>query len=691
MAISWISKKHLYPNEPLGFVVMFLVFSIANWFSSFVYLRAEHLIAIRVHLGIALAMCLLYGNGSLFYVLIAEFTSSVIIKCVYFANPYWTSMLTSADIVVTILVIYVAINRFVGPKIDFRNWRELLAFLVISAAVCIVTGILFGLEHWTPSGSSFLASWMVWTLSNVLACIVITPASAIAYQLDYRAAFKRRYQLAAFLIGLFSVLALTFRSALFPLFGLITLTILLVSLVFEIEIVAACLLLIDAIYTTAIVIGHGPPLFVPLTTGWQLLYFQVSFGVVALVSLPAAAAISERRKLLKESEGALAKEARTNLQLRESEGRYRLLAENASDIIAQFDNDGKIVYASPSSERILGYGIDEIVGKDCMWIVQEEDKGWLQNDTQAFIRGEIIHRPGPTQYRVRHKNGKIVWLENNSTVLRDASGGPKGWISCLRDITEKKEYEATLSNLNTELTHVARVSALGQMSAAIAHELNQPLMAIANYANAARRYLEAKTDMSAADASAREAIDKAAGQSIRAGEIIRGLRDFIEKRPHEIKPENLNDVLREAMTITLLGNLVVCTEIVDRIDRGAIPVHIDRVQIQQVIHNLLRNAVEAMDGTESKKILISTGLAGDGFAYLEVQDTGPGIPHDQLPGLFKSFNSTKEGGMGMGLSISKTIIEAHNGTIEFNNCSPSGACFRVRIPLAADAAYKVAS
>ena len=686
MAFSDVFWKRLQPDAPLSFAVLFAVFLLTNWLSTIVYIRTGQLLTIRPHLGIALAICLFCGNRSLWSVLICEFSAALIIKRALFSQPFLTDILTSANVVGTVLAIYLATNLFIKPKVDFRDWRHLITVIAISGAVSTATGILFGFEFARPSQQLFQTNWLAWTASTVLACAIVTPTITLALTANPALLRTRKLQILASLTGILATTAITFIPSKFPTVGLILMALVLVALIVEIEIVALCLLLIQIAFTAATLAGYTPSVLMPLAMGQRLFFAETAFAIITALVLPTAAAISERRKLLQEYKDSLAREAQTNLLLRTSEERYRLLAENASDIIAQSDRDGNIVYASPSGERILGYSMDEVIGKHSMQFVLDEDRDWLQKVTAEYLLDNKGRPPKTVQYRVRHKNGQTVWLENHPSLLRDANGAPQGWISCMRDITEKKKHEAELAELSIEFTHVARMSAIGQMSAAIAHEINQPLMAIANYANAARRYLDAKNDSDDAVANAREAIGKAAGQSIRAGAIVRGLRDFLEKRPREVKPQNLNDVLREAMNMSLLGDLVSSTQIVERMDPQAIPVQVDRVQMQQVIHNLLRNAVEAVEGAVSQKIIISTGISDDGFAYLEVQDSGPGIPDDQLPDLFQSFKTTKEDGMGMGLSISKTIVDAHGGTIELKTGSLAGACFRVRIPLVRDAA-----
>jgi two-component system sensor kinase FixL len=237
-----------------------------------------------------------------------------------------------------------------------------------------------------------------------------------------------------------------------------------------------------------------------------------------------------------------------------------------------------------------------------------------------------------------------------------------------------------LESLQQELMHVGRLNDLSQMGSTIAHELNQPLTAITNYLHATRRMVEASgstdTDRLAA------ALDKAAAQALRVGAIIERLRRFVEKREAPYAYRNVNDVVAEASQLALVGASRSGVTLRAEFIPETVTAFIDKIQIQQVVVNLMRNAVDAMAQSHEKILSIATRRDG-AFVTVTVTDTGPGLSHDIVDQLFKPFVTTKDQGMGLGLSICRQIIEAHAGQIGIEKSDAGGARFFFTLPLAA--------
>jgi two-component system sensor kinase FixL len=244
----------------------------------------------------------------------------------------------------------------------------------------------------------------------------------------------------------------------------------------------------------------------------------------------------------------------------------------------------------------------------------------------------------------------------------------------IRDLTERQRTEARLQELQTELVHISRLTAMGEMASALAHELNQPLSAIANYLKGAKRLLEGRGDDESKMISG--AMDKAADQSLRAGQIIRRLRDFVARGESERRVESINKLVEEANALALVGAKEHGVRLRLQIDPAHDLILADKVQIQQVLLNLLRNAIEAVTQSERRELLVSTRPSADGMVEVSVADTGPGISPDVAPQLFQPFVTTKPQGMGVGLSISRTIIESHGGQIWTEPNPGGGAIFK---------------
>jgi two-component system sensor kinase FixL len=363
--------------------------------------------------------------------------------------------------------------------------------------------------------------------------------------------------------------------------------------------------------------------------------------------------------------------------LRESEKQYRLLHETQRDGFVRIAMDGRILESNEILRQMLGYSAEEIGALTYLDLTPER---WhaFQAD---IVRKQIIQRGYSDVYEKEYqrKDGSTIPVELRTILSRDSAGNPESMWAIVRDITERKANEARLQALKDELIHVGRVSELSQVSAGIAHELNQPLAAMLNYSTAAKRMIE-KADRGSIE-SAQKAIEKAGEQAQRAGEIIRRMRDFVEKHDTNRKPTMINAIVEEAVALGLIGaksdGIVTHLNLSDDLP----PVLADRVQIQQVVVNLLRNAIDAMANSATRELTVSTKVHNASVEVV-VTDTGSGIPASVMDRLFQPFVTTKTGGMGIGLAISRSIIEAHGGDIAVEPQPTGGTVFRFSLPAA---------
>jgi two-component system sensor kinase FixL len=263
------------------------------------------------------------------------------------------------------------------------------------------------------------------------------------------------------------------------------------------------------------------------------------------------------------------------------------------------------------------------------------------------------------------------------------SEGRTYFTGFIRDLTEREESAARLQEIQGELARLARLNELGEMASTLAHELNQPLSAIANYAQGCTRLLREMDD--AVAVRMREALEEMARQSLRAGQIIRHLREFVTKGNTEKAPESIHSVIEEAGALALVGSRERGVRTVFEFAPGAQIVLVDRIQIQQVLTNLMRNAMEAMRDSARRELIVRTERVGPGEIAVVVEDTGSGISEEIAGQLFRPFVTTKPGGMGVGLSISKRIIEAHGGDMSVSRNEAGGATFRFTLPTTAEA------
>jgi two-component system, LuxR family, sensor kinase FixL len=343
------------------------------------------------------------------------------------------------------------------------------------------------------------------------------------------------------------------------------------------------------------------------------------------------------------------------------------------DAMIVIDERGSIQSFSAAAERLFGYSAAEAIGKNIKLLMpspyREQHDGYIGRYLQTGERRII----GIGRVVVgERKDGSTFPMELAVGEMR--SGSQRFFTGFIRDLTERQQTEARLQELQSELVHISRLTAMGEMASTLAHELNQPLSAIANYLKGSKRLLESSADERST--MVRDAMEKAGEQALRAGQIIRRLRDFVARGESERRVESAKKLVEEASALALVGAKDQGVRVRFVFDPTVDLVLADKVQIQQVLLNLIRNAIEAMEASAKRELIVTTGAADAGMVTIGVSDTGTGIDSEMASQLFQPFVTTKRHGMGVGLSISRTIIEAHGGRIWAEGNPDGGTIFR---------------
>jgi len=371
------------------------------------------------------------------------------------------------------------------------------------------------------------------------------------------------------------------------------------------------------------------------------------------------------------------------VELQRREARVRRLIDANVVGIFIWGPDGWIVDANEAFLQITGYSRDDLVSKRLSWTELTPAETRIVNQRRlAELKATRVIHPYETEY-VQRNSGRVPVLVGMAMF----EGAPKEGVAFVLDLTDSKKAELALREseqrhreVELELAHANRVSAIGQLSLSIAHEVSQPITSTAVSAESALRWLSAEPPNLA---KAKEGLERIAKDVKRAQAIVDRIRSFIKKAPPRRDALAVNEAILEVVALTRHEAAKSRVSIETHLTEGMPPVQGDRVQLQQVVLNLIINAVEAMSGSNegARQLLINTDKADQKEICIVVQDSGPGIPPESIDRVFAPFYTTKSLGLGLGLSICRSIIEAHGGRLWATAAEPRGAVFAFTLPV----------
>ena len=359
------------------------------------------------------------------------------------------------------------------------------------------------------------------------------------------------------------------------------------------------------------------------------------------------------------------------------EEKLRRVIDSALDGMIVIDSHGTVLLYNAACERLFGYSAEEVLGNNVRLLMTRSDRKNHDTYIQNYLRTGTARIIGiGRDVTGRRKDGSTVPIRLAVGELRD-DDDTLLFIGTLHDLTEALRARERIEELQSELMQVARASAVGEMGTALAHELTQPLSAVAGFVESSAALLE--QGGAEIPAKAREYMDQAVAQSLRAGAVIRLLREFTGRGDSERSVEDINAVVEEICKLATLGTAAEQIDLELDLAAALPPVLIDHVQIQQVVLNLVRNSIDALSDCEARTITVATVPGGD-MVEVVVSDNGPGLPPEVRDRVFEPFVSTKPDGIGIGLSICRTIVEAHGGRIAVDAGTKHGAGFRFSVP-----------
>lgn len=364
-------------------------------------------------------------------------------------------------------------------------------------------------------------------------------------------------------------------------------------------------------------------------------------------------------------------------QLSASANQFRSILATVPDAMIVIDDTGKILSFSAAAERLFGYGEADVRGQNVRILMPSPDRERHDGYIHRYLTTGEPRIIGTGRVVVgERRDGSTFPME--LSVGEAITEGERIFTGFIRDLSDKQAAEEHIETLRADLIHVARVSAMGTMASTLAHELNQPITAVANYVQGVRDLLDTPhpDDLP----MIRDALDDAKNEALRAGHIVRRLREFVARGEVEKNVVDLPALIDEASKLALIGAREKGVKVSFDLDPRATPVLVDKVQTQQVLINLMRNAIEAMAGSPLRELSVSSRAAPNAMVQITVADTGSGVAPAIVDNLFSAFNTSKSEGMGLGLSICRTIVEANGGRIWMEPRPGGGTLFHFTIP-----------
>ena len=567
------------------------------------------------------------------------------------------------------LLAAMSVLYFVKGPLQLDSFRTLIIFILCAvilapffvSSIAVYLYVLSGWEH---------DYWYVWrarVLSNALSTLTIIPPVLMAFRGGVAKAPRlsrlRHLEFAVITAGIvltgYSVFG---TQAAVPIFLYAPLPFLLWAAVrFEIGILSLFLLLTAYLVFLTTSSGLGP--FTTQSAGENALSLQLFLITVFLPLMLLSALINERR----DGEDAL----------RDSEARYTALVMASGNMVWRANAAGEGFLVCPRWQQLTGQSEDDANNFGWVSALHPKDQGRsAQLWKQAIAQKQMYEN----EFQIRTRDQSYRHLHVQAVPITAPDGAVHEWIGAAVDITQQKEIASTVQRQRDELAHAVRINTIGELAGSLAHELNQPLTAILSNAQAAQRFL-------AADPTSLEEV-RAILQDIvnddkRAGEVIRRVRDLVRKGNIEIAPLDLETILRDVVKLINSDAILHNVNVVLQVDPGARRVYGDKVQFQQVLLNLLLNAFQAMKlcPMNERQVTVRTGPSKDHKVMIAVRDCGEGLKSDQLDKIFQPFYTTKDNGLGLGLAISRSIVEAHGGRLWAQNNPDRGATICFTVPL----------
>ncbi len=550
----------------------------------------------------------------------------------------------------------------------FDSLGGVARFLICGVLIApLVTSFLdAGVVAATGWQSDYWELWGTRLISNMLANLTIVPAMvSIGMQGSYwlRKISWNRY-IEALLLGIFTVLisSLIFTNALeYVIPALILFPLLWAVLRFGPGGVSISLLMITMITLWNIVHGHEP--VTEASMAQKILNLQIFLTVMSITMISLAAVLHERRE---------ATEA-----LRKSEDRMSMAAEWTKLGFWSYDFVTGETWVSDHLHKMLALGDGTISCTFLNELIHPDDR---QRATEKFEDSITKKQDFEAEYRLLLPENKVCWIHNRARTIYDHTGKPVYTSGVVFDSTERKMAAIESEKQREELMHLTRVSILGQLSGALAHELNQPLAAILSNAQAAQRFLNQNGSVDHEEF--REILKDIADEDKRAGAVIQRLRALLKKEETKYQSLNLNEVVTDVLRLTHSDLLTQNVNVITKLEKTLPRINGDLVQLQQVMLNLILNACEAMtvNASSDRALTLITEMNENNQVSFAIEDRGPGIEANLMDRIFEPFVTTKQQGLGLGLSISRSILSAHNGSLLARNNDGQGATFYVVLP-----------